>query len=375
MKDAKWYSAFNVVYTDTELRKQREALKDEHEKMLERKVAETQQILLGRLDEVSKEAGPSGRDGKDGLDGRDGVDGKDGVDGSPGPAGDPGIAGADGRDGSDGSDGVDGKDGIAGPQGPKGDRGDDGVKGDKGDTGPKGDTGQQGERGLQGPQGIPGETGPKGDTGPQGEPGPKGDRGTRGTEGIQGATGLTGPKGDKGDKGDPGDPAPDYTPKFEELLSQFNAGVKKHQDTINKRIEDRLKKMGGLGGTSGGGSYKILDNADVEKTKLNTIVGDSILIYNPTKRKFVVESFVNIIDRIKADLEVQYNRLIDKVGDYTYIGEALPGTATSAASWRIKRIYEKPIDGENSGDFDILWAEGTADLIHVWEDRLTYSYS
>jgi hypothetical protein len=127
------------------------------------------------------------------------------------------------------------------------------------------------------------------------------------------------------------------------------------------------KSLSTLGG---GGSYKLLDNADVEATKLSTVQGDSILIYDPLKKKFVVESFLQIIDRIKADLEVQYNRLIDTAGNYIYIGEALPGTDPSVAKWRIKRV-----DQQAGDDYEILWADGTADFSKIWNDRLSFTYS
>jgi hypothetical protein len=53
-----------------------------------------------------------------------------------------------------------------------------------------------------------------------------------------------------------------------------------------------------------------------------------------------------------------------------YIGEAIPGAATSAAEWRIKKITEAP-----SGDISILWADSTADFVNTWDARLTYTYS
>ena len=63
-----------------------------------------------------------------------------------------------------------------------------------------------------------------------------------------------------------------------------------------------------------------------------------------------------------------YNKLIDVEGDFTYIGEAIPGTAQSASSWRIKRI-------EQIGtDYNILWANGSSEFDKTWNDRLTYTY-
>lgn len=52
-------------------------------------------------------------------------------------------------------------------------------------------------------------------------------------------------------------------------------------------------------------------------------------------------------------------------GTYTYIGEAVPGTATSAASWRIQRITAA------TGNID--WAGG-ASFNQVWDNRASLVY-
>lgn len=53
----------------------------------------------------------------------------------------------------------------------------------------------------------------------------------------------------------------------------------------------------------------------------------------------------------------------------TYQAWAEPGTATSAASWRIKRIVE------TAGDYSITFADGNRNFDNVWDDRLILSYS
>ena len=48
--------------------------------------------------------------------------------------------------------------------------------------------------------------------------------------------------------------------------------------------------------------------------------------------------------------------LIDNAGTYTYIGEALPGTLTSAASWLISRVTNATGSiYQSSGKFDQVW--------------------
>jgi hypothetical protein len=51
-----------------------------------------------------------------------------------------------------------------------------------------------------------------------------------------------------------------------------------------------------------------------------------------------------------------------------YVGQAQPGTAKSAALWRIKRITE------SGTETSIDWAGGSADFVNVWDNRTSLSY-
>jgi hypothetical protein len=51
-----------------------------------------------------------------------------------------------------------------------------------------------------------------------------------------------------------------------------------------------------------------------------------------------------------------------------YIGEAQPGTLTTAALWRIKRI-------DNTSGVVIQWADGNASFDNIWDSRESLSYS
>ena len=53
-----------------------------------------------------------------------------------------------------------------------------------------------------------------------------------------------------------------------------------------------------------------------------------------------------------------------------YVGEAEPGTATSEAKWRIKKLV---YSGTNVTQ--ILWAGGNAKFDKVWDNHTSYSYS
>ena len=59
-------------------------------------------------------------------------------------------------------------------------------------------------------------------------------------------------------------------------------------------------------------------------------------------------------------------RIVD-TGTYKYIGEATPGTPTSAAGWRITRIINatgEMAPAGNVGDFD-----------QVWDNRASLTYT
>ena len=58
---------------------------------------------------------------------------------------------------------------------------------------------------------------------------------------------------------------------------------------------------------------------------------------------------------------------IDDTGTVVYIGQATSGTATSAATWRIKRV--------TSATGVVLWAAGVDTFSQIWDNRAALSYS
>ena len=336
--------------------------------------------LREQVENIKLIPGPIGPKGDKGPQGDKGVKGDRGERGEKGDKGDTGAAG-ESIAGPQGVPGEQGPIGETGPEGPKGEKGDQGPKGDKGAVGPKGDKGDRGEKGDKGDRGDSGpigKTGKSGPAGPAGLVGPQGEQGIRGEKGPKGDRGETGPAGERGEKGEtgadgkpgiqgpegpPGKDAnePDIGPITERLEKNFND----YRNQINKSLSS-------LGG---GGSYKLLDNADVEMKQLSEVTENGILIYNVAKGKFVVSDIEEVILALGLDLGVgtsqQYTRLVDTEGLDTYIGEALPGSNESTTVWRIKRVTETA-DGE---DITILWASGSADFDKVWDDRATYLYS
>lgn len=70
--------------------------------------------------------------------------------------------------------------------------------------------------------------------------------------------------------------------------------------------------------------------------------------------------------------EVAQEKRTDFIDDETlYRGEAVPGSVDAASVWRIRKITISAVDG----DVREMWADGTADYIKIWNDRLTYTYT
>ena len=338
-------------------------------------------------------------DVKNGIDGKDGKNGVDGVDGTGGDIGPQGIRGPKGDVGETGAKGETGKRGIQGPQGEQGIQGNDGeagfngISGPKGDAGKKGNTGAKGKngedgtRGLRGLPGIDGRTvtGPKG---LQGEHGPQGEQGVKGRQGVSGIDGrsITGSKGEVGETGEQGKQGKTGR-KGKDGLDGNDADAKDQVKTMERNVEKELNKLKQhfnkriqeaflLSG--GGGSAHILDNEDVELAYPKDLLGDTILVFDDAKQKFVTEKLSSVINRIKTELELKFTKLIDDVsgnGLVLYIGEADPNTPTSSALWRIQKVIQEGTVDALTGDITITWATGSSAFDKVWDNRATYSYS
>ncbi len=76
---------------------------------------------------------------------------------------------------------------------------------------------------------------------------------------------------------------------------------------------------------------------------------------------------VRIVGTGGSSLTIQYD---DAGSSITYIGKAVPGTATSAASWQIQKL-----DESSTPDFSLKWADGDGNFDNVWDNRASLSYS
>jgi hypothetical protein len=256
---------------------------------------------------IEKTVGPQGLRGSAGPRGDLGPQGPIGPKGDRGPIGPKGDTGASGIDGIRGSDGLQGPIGPVGPKGEKGDNGAPGIpgtngaigeqgpigpvgpKGDKGDIGNQGPKGEKGEKGAQGPAGKNGIDGKDGRDGEEGKRGPKGDRG------LTGAQGPMGPQGPAGIDGKDGI-SPDIQP--------LEVKVKDFVDLSKKNIDAALRRL--QTGSTGSGSYSILDQSDVEFKQKNILANGSILSFRTDINKFQANNKLENINHISFDTTASY---------------------------------------------------------------------
>lgn len=145
--------------------------------------------------------------------------------------------------------------------------------------------------------------------------GPQGDQGDTGATGASGASGAAGSNGANGNFHYVGNGAP----------------------------------AGGLG--NDGDIYTDADNGDIYEK----ITGSWSLQGSPGSVALTIRS-----DTIDPTV----------FPEVTFRGDALPGVATSAASWRVQQLTQ-----QSDGDLAILFADGDDNFDNIWDNRLSLSYS
>lgn len=77
----------------------------------------------------------------------------------------------------------------------------------------------------------------------------------------------------------------------------------------------------------------------------------------------------NVLRRKQADVKLTIK--MEYSGENpVYVGEAAPGSATSAEAWRIRKLT---YSGANLTDVE--WADGDTDFNNIWDNRASLSYS
>lgn len=107
---------------------------------------------------------------------------------------------------------------------------------------------------------------------------------------------------------------------------------------------------------------KVLKDQLAEQKKTNRILEEL-----PTGSSSGSGSIAPFLDNgqlpvVNASLDLQ----VDDTGTYTYLGNATPGTATSASGWRIKRVV--------NATGVITHADGVSTFNKEWDERASYSY-
>jgi len=156
------------------------------------------------------------------------------------------------------------------------------------------------------------ESGLISDTPPRGPKGEQGDKGAAGSVGTSGASGTNGADG-------------------------------------NQHFVGNGSPAGGLG--SDGDIYTDADNGDIYEK----ITGSWSLQGSPGSMALTTRS-----DTIDPTV----------FPEVTYRGDALPGVATSAASWRVQRLTQ-----QSDGDMEIVFADGNDNFDNIYDNRLSLSYS
>lgn len=212
-----------------------------------------------------------------------------------------------------------------------------------------------------------GERGEKGETGRQGPIGPPGMPGKHGPQGIPG------PRGEKGLPGHAG-----FTPRIE--FRTTNEGVQSRiqhrpgqwddwQDLLSvahlAHVLTQYMPRPIVSGGGGGTSLTIKDDGSSTAAGVSTInFGDGLNASDDGSGQVTITAG----DAVPYELHVEPDSGLPDT--YTYVGEAEPGSADSAAAWRIKRIETTGTAGTH-----IEWADGDSSFDNIWDNREALSYS
>jgi len=114
-----------------------------------------------------------------------------------------------------------------------------------------------------------------------------------------------------------------------------------------------------------GGGSSFSDSGDVAKSAL--VDGDRHVQVDVLSSALPVTASTETTLQTISFGGFKYTLRLATVGEVDYVGEAAIGTATSAASWRIKKV-------DSTTGIIIQWA-GTGVFDQVWDNRASLSYS
>ena len=86
------------------------------------------------------------------------------------------------------------------------------------------------------------------------------------------------------------------------------------------------------------------------------------------------QDIIDLSDRVTelemgTSLALRYDQDADPP-TVAYLGQALPGVATTSPAWRIQKLVFNA-----QGDVTCTWADGNADFDNVWDNRASLTYT
>jgi hypothetical protein len=123
-------------------------------------------------------------------------------------------------------------------------------------------------------------------------------------------------------------------------------------------------------------SLSVLDDWDEsDRAKVNPIVGQAGVqggagTVTALTQRIAIATDANAISGTVSTLpaDLYTTRLDEATATITYVGVAAPGTATSAASWRIKRL-------DSTSGLIVLYADANTNFDNIWDNRAALSYT
>jgi hypothetical protein len=92
-----------------------------------------------------------------------------------------------------------------------------------------------------------------------------------------------------------------------------------------------------------------------------------LVIINGKIQELPLNSWIPTI----SEEDAVYSKRVDFISDnLLYRAEAAVGSLTNSPVWRIRRI-----SFGNDGDVTETWANASSAFVHVWDNRLSYTYS
>ncbi len=171
---------------------------------------------------------------------------------------------------------------------------------------------------------------------------------------IKGPRGLRGQRGSQGRDGENGKQGPRGVPGLRGFAGQNGLAGRDGSDGVN------------------GADAPYITSIDIEQFRGEIIFrfefsDGTIIRTDPVE---LPASSVTVAGGGGRRKKVEYDVRVDEPDSVTtYVGETVPGTATSEPAWRIKRMS---IVGSETV---IEYADGRPELIHVWDDRSGLSYA